>query len=135
MIFIAHDLSVVRFFCDKIAVMYLGQVAEYGPADAIYAPPYHPYTEALLSAVPIPDPSVEQKQIRLAGNVPSALNPPSGCRFHTRCPRRAEMLPDGGKICEVEVPPWRQVGDEHRIFCHIPLEKLCDMDPVVTVRD
>jgi peptide/nickel transport system ATP-binding protein len=135
MIFIAHDLSVVRFFCDKIAVMYLGQIAEIGPAEAIYAPPYHPYTEALLAAVPIPDPSVEQKHIRLSGNVPSALNPPSGCRFHTRCPRRAEMLPDGGKICEEEVPPWREAEDGHRIFCHIPLEELCQMEAVVTTGD
>ncbi len=132
MIFIAHDLSVVRFFCDHIAVMYLGQIAEIGPAEAIYAPPYHPYTEALLSAVPIPDPSVEQKHVRLSGTVPSALDPPSGCRFHTRCPRRGEMLPDGGKICEEEVPPWRDNGDGHRILCHIPLEELRRLEPVVT---
>ena len=135
MIFIAHDLSVVRFFCDHIAVMYLGQISEIGPAEAIYAPPYHPYTEALLSAVPIPDPSVEQKHIRLSGDVPSALNPPGGCRFHTRCPRRAEMLPDGGKICEEEVPPWRYADDEHRIFCHIPLGQLKEMDAVITTVD
>ena len=135
MIFIAHDLSVVRFFCDQIAVMYLGQIAEIGPAEAIYAPPYHPYTEALLSAVPIPDPSVEQKHIRLSGNVPSALNPPSGCRFHTRCPRRAEMLPDGGKICEIETPPWRDAGNGHRIFCHISLEELRQMEAVVTIEE
>jgi len=134
MVFIAHDLSVVRFFCDEIAVMYLGQIAEIGPAEAIYAPPYHPYTEALLSAVPIPDPSVEQKHIRLSGNVPSALNPPGGCRFHTRCPRRAEMLSDGGKICETEAPPLRDVGNGHRIFCHIPLEQLRQMEAVVTVQ-
>ncbi|HSJ53982.1 MAG TPA: ABC transporter ATP-binding protein, partial [Anaerolineae bacterium] len=134
MIFIAHDLSIVRFFCDQIAVMYLGQIAETGPADAIYAPPYHPYTEALLSAVPFPDPRAKQKQIRLSGTVPSALNPPGGCRFHTRCPRRAEMLPDGGRICEVEVPPWQDAGDGHRIFCHIPLETLRKMDAVVTIR-
>jgi peptide/nickel transport system ATP-binding protein len=132
MIFIAHDLSVVRFFCDHIAVMYLGQIAEIGPAEAIYAPPYHPYTEALLSAVPIPDPSVEQKHIRLSGNVPSALNPPSGCRFHTRCPRREGMLPDGGKLCEQEAPPWQDDGDGHRIFCHIPLEELRKLDAVIT---
>ena len=135
MIFIAHDLSVVRFFCDHIAVMYLGQIAEIGPAEAIYAPPYHPYTEALLAAVPIPDPSVEQKHIRLSGNVPSALNPPSGCRFHTRCPRRAEMLPDGGKTCETEAPPWRDAGNGHRIFCHVPLEKLSQMEAVITIKD
>jgi peptide/nickel transport system ATP-binding protein len=132
MMFIAHDLSVVRFFSDYIAVMYLGQIMEIGPADAIYAPPYHPYTEALLSAVPIPDPTIEQKKIRLEGSVPSALNPPSGCRFHTRCPRR-HMLPDGGKICEVEVPPWRETGGGHRIFCHIPIDRLQTVAPVIHV--
>jgi len=131
MIFIAHDLSVVRFFSDDIAVMYLGQIVEIGPADAIYDPPYHPYTEALLSAVPIPDPDVEQKDLRLSGNVPSALNPPDGCRFHTRCPRRHELLPDGGKICETETPPWRDSQKGHRIFCHIPIEELAKIDPVV----
>jgi len=131
MIFIAHDLSVVRFFSDDIAVMYLGQIVEIGPAEAIYSPPYHPYTEALLSAVPIPDPDAEQKQIRLGGNVPSALNPPSGCRFHTRCPRRKEMLPDQGEICEKEMPPWRSTEHGHRIFCHIELEKLKTVEPVV----
>ena len=131
MIFIAHDLSVVRFFSDDIAVMYLGQIVEVGPADAIYDPPYHPYTEALLSAVPIPDPDAEQKEIRLSGNVPSALDPPSGCRFHTRCPRRQEMLPDSGKICETETPPWRDSQKGHRILCHIPLEELSRLDSVV----
>jgi peptide/nickel transport system ATP-binding protein len=130
MIFIAHDLSVVRFFSDDIAVMYLGQIVEIGPAEAIYAPPYHPYTEALLSAVPIPDPDAEQKEIRLSGNVPSALKPPSGCRFHTRCPRRT-MLPDAGKICEVEVPPWREAERGHRILCHILLDQLNSIEPVV----
>ena len=130
MLFIAHDLSVVRFFSDFIAVMYLGQIVEIGPADAIYSPPYHPYSEALLSAVPIPDPTVKQSNIRLEGSVPSPLNPPSGCRFHTRCPRR-KLLPDGGKICEQEVPPWQDNGDGHRIFCHIPLETLNTFDPVI----
>jgi peptide/nickel transport system ATP-binding protein len=130
MIFIAHDLSVVRFFSDDIAVMYLGQIVEIGPAEAIYAPPYHPYTEALLSAVPIPDPDAEQKDIRLSGNVPSALNPPSGCRFHTRCPRR-NMLPDGGLICEKEAPPWQENGHGHRILCHIPIETLMTVEPVI----
>jgi peptide/nickel transport system ATP-binding protein len=131
MIFIAHDLSVVRFFSDDIAVMYLGQIVEVGPAEAIYTPPYHPYTEALLSAVPVPDPDAEQKEIRLSGDVPSALNPPSGCRFHTRCPRRREMLPDEGEICEHEVPPWRTSEKGHRILCHIPIEELEKIDPVV----
>ena len=131
MIFIAHDLSVVRYFSDDIAVMYLGKVVEIGPAERIYEPPYHPYTEALLAAVPIADPEAKQKEIRLSGNVPSALNPPNGCHFHTRCPRRAEMLPDGGKICETERPPWRESSKGHRILCHIPLEELEKIDPVI----
>ena len=131
MIFIAHDLSVVRYFSDDIAVMYLGKIVEIGPAEKIYDPPYHPYTEALLAAVPIADPEAEQREIRLSGNVPSAINPPGGCLFHTRCPRRAELLPDGGRICETTVPPWRQHDQGHRILCHIPLETLTTMDPVV----
>ena len=130
MIFIAHDLSVVRYFSDDIAVMYLGHVVEIGPADAIYSPPYHPYTEALLSAVPVPDPDIKQKALRLSGNVPSALDPPSGCCFHTRCPRR-NILSDGGKICEEEIPPWRQAEKGHRILCHIPLEELEKVEPVI----
>ena len=131
MIFIAHDLSVVRYFSDDIAVMYLGQVVEIGPAEKIYDPPYHPYTEALLAAVPIADPEAKQKEIRLGGNVPSALNPPKGCRFHTRCPRRKEMLPDEGSICTIESPPWQQSGKGHRILCHIPIEKLNQMEAVI----
>jgi peptide/nickel transport system ATP-binding protein len=131
LVFIAHDLSVVRFFSDFVAVMYLGQIMEIGPADAIYQLPYHPYTEALLSAVPIPDPTAVQKQIRLEGNVPSAINPPSGCRFHTRCPRK-QLLSDGGDICSQQIPPWRETTDGHRIFCHIPLETLNTFDPVIT---
>jgi peptide/nickel transport system ATP-binding protein len=131
MMFIAHDLSVVRFFSDYVAVMYLGHVVEIGPAENIYAPPYQPYTEALLSAVPIPDPTAEQKHIRLSGTVPSALHPPSGCVFHTRCPRR-EMLPDDGRICEEQAPPWQHNTEQHRIYCHIPLEELRKMEPVVT---
>lgn len=131
MVFIAHDLSVVRFFSDQVAVMYLGQIMEIGKAEAIYAPPYHPYTEALLSAVPIPDPTAQVKHIRLEGTVPSAINPPSGCRFHTRCPRR-ELLPDGGKICEEELPPWRKADEGHQIFCHHTTETLEEFDPVFT---
>jgi peptide/nickel transport system ATP-binding protein len=127
MLFIAHDLSVVRFFSDYVAVMYLGKLCEVGSAEAIYAPPYHPYTEALLSAVPIPDPRAEQKRIRLSGTVPSALKPPTGCRFHTRCPRKM------GKICETEEPPRRDDGDGHYVYCHIPLEELRKVEPVVTI--
>lgn len=131
MLFIAHDLSVVRFFSDYVAVMYLGQIMEIGPAEAIYAPPYHPYTEALLSAVPIPDPTAQQKRIRLEGSVPSALNPPAGCRFNTRCPRR-HLLPDPD-ICLTE-PPWRDAGHGHRIYCHHTLETLSSFDPVITTQ-
>ena len=131
LIFIAHDLSVVRFFSDYVAVMYLGQIMEIGPADAIYAPPYHPYSEALLSAVPIPDPSVRQKRIRLEGSVPSAMKPPGGCRFHTRCPRR-NLLPDGGKICAEQLPPWQELENGHRIFCHIGTDILKTFDPVIS---
>jgi peptide/nickel transport system ATP-binding protein len=132
MIFIAHDLSVVRFMCDLIAVMYLGQIVEIGPAEAIYSPPYHPYTESLLAAVPVPDPTVEQSHIRLEGTIPSPVNPPSGCRFHTRCPRRA-LLPDGGKVCETDAPPWQEAGPGHRIHCHIPLEQLREVESAVRV--
>lgn len=129
MIFIAHDLSVVRFFSDYVAVMYLGQIMEIGPAEAIYAPPYHPYTEALLSAVPIPDPTAKQKHIRLEGAVPSAISPPEGCRFNTRCPRR-ELLPDPD-VC-LTTPPWREVDGKHRIFCHHEIETLASFEPVIS---
>ncbi|MFQ5961365.1 MAG: ABC transporter ATP-binding protein [Candidatus Methylomirabilales bacterium] len=124
MLFISHDLSLVYQLCDYVAVMYLGQFCEIGPTEAVFAPPYHPYTEALLSAVPIPDPSVERTNIRLSGTVPSALDPPSGCRFHTRCPRKI------GPICEREPPPWRGVTEGHRIYCHIDIEELRAVEPV-----
>ena len=131
MIFIAHDLSVVRYFSDDIAVMYLGKIVEIGPAGKIYEPPYHPYTEALLSAVPIPDPEAKQAEIRLGGNVPSALNPPKGCRFHTRCPRREEMMGENAELCATEEPPWQQNSEGHRILCHIPIETLGKLNPVI----
>jgi peptide/nickel transport system ATP-binding protein len=84
-----------------------------------------------LSAVPIPDPEADQAHIRLSGNVPSALDPPTGCRFHTRCPRRKELLPNDGEICKKEIPPWQQSEKGHRIKCHIPLDVLEKLPPVV----
>jgi peptide/nickel transport system ATP-binding protein len=125
MLFISHDLSAVYQLSDHVAVMYLGQICEIGPTEVLYSPPYHPYTEALLSAIPIPDPTIDRTRIRLSGAVPSALDPPSGCRFHTRCPRKV------GPVCEQESPPWREMADGHRIFCHISQEELRAMEPVI----
>jgi peptide/nickel transport system ATP-binding protein len=125
MLFISHDLSAVYQMCDQVAVMYLGQFCEIGPTEGLYSPPYHPYSEALLSAIPIPDPTLERSNIRLSGAVPSAFDPPSGCRFHTRCPRKV------GPVCEQEPPPQREVADGHLIYCHIGLEVLRAMEPVI----
>ncbi|MBF0230169.1 MAG: dipeptide ABC transporter ATP-binding protein [Desulfamplus sp.] len=131
LIFIAHDLSVVRFISDYVAVMYLGQIVEFGSVRRIYPPPYHPYTEALLSAVPIPDPKLSRRKfIRLSGDVPSAMNPPTGCRFHTRCPRRS-ILPDNGRVCEQKAPPWQHGRGSHRILCHIPIDELAKFEAVL----
>jgi peptide/nickel transport system ATP-binding protein len=116
--FISHDLSVVSYLADYLAVMYLGQLFEVGYGKDMGKPPMHPYTEALVSAIPIPDPQRKTKDIRLSEDVPSPRNLPSGCRFHTRCPRKL------GEICENEVPPWRDDGNGHFIRCHIPLEDL-----------
>ncbi len=123
MILISHDLSAVRFFSDDVAVMYLGRIVEIGPCEAIYSPPNHPYTAALLAAVPRPDPSLEQKSIRLSGVVPSAVNPPAGCRFHTRCPFMIQ------ETCNVEEPPVRDMGNGHKIICHLPEEELHHIKP------
>jgi peptide/nickel transport system ATP-binding protein len=123
MILISHDLSAVRFFSDDVAVMYLGRIVEIGPCEAIYSPPSHPYTAALLAAVPRPDPTLEQKNIRLSGVVPSAVNPPSGCRFHTRCP----FVMKG--VCDVEEPPVQDIGNGHKIVCHLPTEQLYHLNP------
>lgn len=117
-LFISHDLAAVRYISDWVAVMYLGRICEIGSSEDVFMPPYHPYTEALLSAIPFPDPDVQQERIRLEGNVPSPINLPPGCRFHTRCPRKI------GKICEEQEPPWRDVSEHHRICCHIELDKL-----------
>ena len=129
LLFISHDLSVVRYLSDRIVVMYLGQIMESGTTEEIFAPPYHPYTEALLSAVPIADPEVEKREIVLEGVLPSVMNPPKGCPFETRCPRKI------GRICEDERPPVQTASDSHSIACHIPLEELRQVEPVIHVPD
>ena len=126
LMFISHDLSVVRYLCDYIMVMYLGKMVEFGPTEQIFKPPYHPYAEALLSAVPVPDPTAKQKRIRLEGVVPSVINPPSGCRFHTRCPRHS-----GGELCDKCEPPPQSTKDGLIIYCHTPIEKLAKVKPVI----
>ncbi len=120
-VLISHDLDVVSYLADWIAVMYLGEIVEEGTSAQVYQPPLHPYTEALLSAIPIPDPTVTRRQIRLDGDIPSARDIPNGCRFHTRCPRKL------GAICEQQNPPIRDAGDGHFIRCHIPIEQLIEL--------
>ena len=117
LVFISHDLAVVRYLADTVAVMYLGTVAEVGPVERVFAPPYHPYTEALLSAVPVPDPDHAGARILLEGRVPGAGEIPRGCPFATRCPRRV------GPLCDETPPPVQRFGD-HRIACHIPGDEL-----------
>ncbi len=128
LLFISHDLSIVRYLSDRVMVMYLGHVVELGTTDQVFAPPYHPYTEALLSAVPIADTHVEKKHIVLEGDVPSALNPPSGCPFQTRCHWKSKV---SGGLCESQVPPSRHLAEGHEIKCHLSDEQLANMDAVI----
>ncbi len=130
LLFISHDLSIVRYLSDRVMVMYLGHVVELGTTDQVFSPPYHPYTEALLSAVPIADTKVKKKHIVLEGDIPSAMNPPPGCPFQTRCRWKSEVP---GNLCEKEVPPIRMVAEGHQVKCHLSDEKFNEMEPVIEV--
>ncbi len=132
LLFISHDLSIVRYLSDRVMVMYLGHVVELGSTDEVFAPPYHPYTEALLSAVPIADTKVKKKHIVLEGDIPSAMNPPPGCPFQTRCNWK-DQVP--GNLCDTEVPPMRQLSADHQIKCHLTNEALATMEPVIKLPD
>ena len=111
-LFIAHDLSVVEHISDRVAVMYLGRIVELATDKALYQNPLHPYSQALLAAVPVPDPEIIRKKILLQGDVPSPMNPPTGCTFHTRCPECTEL-------CSQESPVFKNMGNEHWVACHL----------------
>ncbi|MFT6460160.1 MAG: peptide/nickel transport system ATP-binding protein [Pseudophaeobacter arcticus] len=128
LLFISHDLSIVRYLSDRVMVMYLGHVVELGDTDQVFSPPYHPYTEALLSAVPIADTSIQKQHIVLEGDIPSAMDPPSGCPFQTRCRWKGEVP---GGLCESEVPPTRVLQAGHQIKCHLSDEVVERMQPVI----
>ena len=132
LLFISHDLSIVRYLSDRVMVMYLGHVVEMGPTEEVFSPPYHPYTEALLSAVPIADTSIEKQRIVLEGDIPSAVNPPPGCPFQTRCRWKSEVA---GGLCDKEVPPLRTLAAGHQIKCHLPQEALDRMEPVIKISE
>jgi peptide/nickel transport system ATP-binding protein len=128
LLFISHDLSVVRYLSDRIIVMYLGQIMEQGTTQEVFAPPYHPYTEALLAAVPVADQRYAKRKVLLTGELPSASDPPRGCRFSTRCTHRVAGL------CDEVAPPEQEFAPTHRIACHLPREQLLAMQPVFAAR-
>ena len=128
LLFISHDLSIVRYLSDRVLVMYLGHVVEMGTTDQVFQPPYHPYTEALLSAVPIADTSIQKKRIVLDGDIPSAMNPPTGCPFQTRCNHKGNVE---GNLCDTEVPPLRTLDSGLQIKCHLSDKWLDEMEPVI----
>ena len=128
MLFISHDLSVVRYLSDRIVVMYLGRIMEQGKTEDIFSPPYHPYTEALLAAVPIADTHVRKRHVVLEGEIPSPLTPLPGCPFQTRC----QYMMKG--TCDSVVPPFKEMGDGHIIACHLPEDELGAMPPVIEVK-
>ena len=130
LLFISHDLSIVRYLSDRVMVMYLGHVVELGSTDQVFSPPYHPYTEALLSAVPIADTHVKKRHIVLEGDIPSAMNPPTGCPFQTRCNWKSKVA---GGLCEKEVPPVRVMAEGHQIKCHLTTEEFDNMEPVIKI--
>ena len=130
LLFISHDLSIVRYLSDRVMVMYLGHVVEIGTTDQVFSPPYHPYTEALLSAVPIADTSVIKKHIVLEGDIPSAMNPPPGCPFQTRCGWKSKV---SSGLCDTEMPPVREIVEGHQVKCHLSDEELAGMEAVIKI--
>jgi peptide/nickel transport system ATP-binding protein len=133
-LFISHNIGVVKHICDRLAVMYLGEVAEFGTVADVFDPPSHPYTQALLSAVPHADPSRRTDRVLLEGTVPSPIDPPSGCSFRTRCPKKI------GEVCETDDPGLEAVddggdGDDHRIACHLSREEMAEPIATATATD